>query len=187
MSQSPYPQPYQPPKLPKPRRKAARIALIFVGSIVGMFVVLAVIGAIIGPPKTDNAASQTIVVTKSAGPSAALTAAATSTKHAPTTAKPARTKAKPAAAPSPTGCNLPDNQDLIERDDDPGAQILAAEIGEVDLENCVTTLSEFQQTAGQGAGECTTIAWASDNPGYDVNKIPAAPLKDVIESAGPGC
>lgn len=92
------------------------------------------------------------------------------------------------AAASPTGsCALPDSQDLIERDDDPGASILASEVGEVDLANCTSTLDDFQQTAGQAAGECTTIAWAKDNPGYDVNAVPAPPLKHVIESAGPGC
>jgi hypothetical protein len=42
-------------------------------------------------------------------------------------------------------------------------------------------------TAGQASSECTTIALASDNPGYNVNAVPAAPLKDVIESVGPGC
>ena len=40
---------------------------------------------------------------------------------------------------------------------------------------------------GQASGECTTIALASSNPGYDVNQVPAPPLRDVIESAGPGC
>ncbi|MBR7838034.1 hypothetical protein KDL01_32475 [Actinospica durhamensis] len=115
-------------------------------------------------PGTSNAGSQTIVVTDTATGAAA--------------------KPSPSAAAS---CSLPDNQDLIVRDDDPQASIIASEIGEVDLGNCVTELSEFQQTAGQGAGECTTIAWAKDNPGYDANSVPAPPLKDVIESAGPGC
>lgn len=73
------------------------------------------------------------------------------------------------------------------RDDDPGASVIASEIGEVDIEYCTSSLTDFQQTAGQAAGECTTIAWAKDNPGYDVNAVPAPPLKHVIESAGPGC
>jgi hypothetical protein len=121
-------------------------------------------------------------------------AGCSSTSPTPTavahTASPVAVKTSPKAAASPSpapSCTLPDNRDLIERDDDPGASILAEEIGEVDLENCTPTLDEFQQTAGHGAGECTTIAWASDNPGYDVNAVPAPPLKDVIESAGPGC
>jgi hypothetical protein len=50
----------------------------------------------------------------------------------------------------------------------------------------VPTLSSFAATAGQADGECATIALASSNPGYDVNAVPAPPLKDVIESAGPG-
>ena len=112
------------------------------------------------------------------------TPASTPAAAAPSTA--ASTAAS--ATPSPSGsCALPDDQDLILRDDDPGASIIAQEIGEVDLENCTPTLDDFQQTAGQSAGECTTIAWAKDNPGYNVNATPAPPLKDVIESAGPGC
>jgi hypothetical protein len=87
---------------------------------------------------------------------------------------------------SAKGCTGP-TFDYIERDDLPGAQILAEEIGNCDLATGQDSLASFQQTAGQGAGECTTIALASDNPGYNVNAIPAPPLKDVIESAGPGC
>jgi hypothetical protein len=91
-----------------------------------------------------------------------------------------------ATSPSAKGCTGP-TFDYIERDDLPGGQILADEIGNCDLATGQDSLASFQQTAGQGAGECTTIALASDNPGYNVNAIPASPLKDVIESAGPGC
>lgn len=93
-----------------------------------------------------------------------------------------------AAAPSPSAsCKLKTTFDYIERDDDPGAPALAGEIGNVDLANCTPSLSDFVAEAGQSPGECTTIALASDNPGYDVNATPAPPLKDVIMSAGPGC
>jgi hypothetical protein len=91
-----------------------------------------------------------------------------------------------AASASVKGCTSP-TFDYIERDDDPGAQTLAQEIGNCDLATGQDSLASFQQTAGQAPGECTTIALASDNPGYDVNAVPAPPLKDVIESAGPGC
>jgi hypothetical protein len=53
--------------------------------------------------------------------------------------------------------------------------------------DCTPTLQEFQETAGQAQGECTTIALASDNPGYNAAAFPAPPLRDVINSAGPGC
>lgn len=36
-------------------------------------------------------------------------------------------------------------------------------------------------------GDCVTVAYASSNPGYDVDSDPAPPLSDVIAQAGPGC
>jgi uncharacterized protein YceK len=111
--------------------------------------------------------------------------ASSSSSAAPTpAARPAAATVK--AAPSPS-CTLKDTPTYIVRDDDPGASILASDIGNADYENCTTMLSNFAATAGQASGECATVALASDNPGYDVNAVPAAPLKDVIESAGPGC
>jgi hypothetical protein len=115
----------------------------------------------------------------SSGSPAASAPSATSAAAAPAT------QAAVASA-SAKGCTGP-TFDYIERDDFPGAQILAEEIGNCDLATGQDSLASFQQTAGQGTGECTTIALASDNPGYNVNAIPAPPLKDVIESAGPGC
>jgi hypothetical protein len=72
----------------------------------------------------------------------------------------------------------------------PPLQPQADEIGNTDYTDhaaCADSLSTFASEAGQADGECTTIALASDNPGYNVNATPAPPLKDVIESAGPGC
>jgi hypothetical protein len=89
--------------------------------------------------------------------------------------------AKPSASPS---CTLTTTFDYIERTTEPGLQPQADEIGNVD---CTGSLSDFAAEAGQAEGECTTIAVASDNPGYNVNEIPAPPLKGIIESAGPGC
>jgi len=115
----------------------------------------------------------------SSGSSAASAPPATSAAAAPATTA-------AAASASAKGCTGP-TFDYIERDADPGAQTLAQEIGNCDLATGQDSLATFQQTAGQAAGECTTIALASDNPGYDVNAVPAPPLKKVIESAGPGC
>lgn len=36
-------------------------------------------------------------------------------------------------------------------------------------------------------GDCVTVAYASSNPGYNLDADPAPPLNDVIASAGPGC
>lgn len=118
------------------------------------------------------AALVTAIGCSASSPSAGATAAASA--------------AVAAAKPSPA-CTLKTTFDYLVRDDDPGAQVQAQEIGNVDIVNCADSLSNFAATAGQSAGECTTIAKASDNPGYNVNAVPAAPLKDVIESAGPGC
>jgi hypothetical protein len=37
-----------------------------------------------------------------------------------------------------------------------------------------------------GPGYCSKIAWASDNPGYDIELPPALPLKKVIDEVGDG-
>jgi hypothetical protein len=117
----------------------------------------------------------------------AAAVAACSAGSAPPAAAPASATAavaKPAPSPS---CTLKDTPTYIERDDDPGASVIASDIGNADFGNCTTTLAGFAADAGQASGECTTIALASSNPGYDVNAVPAPPLKGVIESAGPGC
>lgn len=92
-----------------------------------------------------------------------------------------------AKAATTAACKLKTTFDYIVRDSDPGASVTAGEIGNVDFANCTDSLSDFAATAGQASGECTTIALASKNPGYNVNAVPAPPLKDVIQSAGPGC
>jgi hypothetical protein len=42
-------------------------------------------------------------------------------------------------------------------------------------------------TAPAVAGICTQVGYVSQNPGYDVNATPAAPLKDVAAQKGPAC
>jgi hypothetical protein len=179
-----------PMNSPKPKMSRGKKAGIWAGSIVAAFVVIGAIGDATGAgKKTPTTPVAAVASTRPAASSPAAHPSSPSSKAAAVKPKPARpvvAVTTSAAAPAPT-CTLPDNQDLIERDDDPGAEIIAQELGEVDLEYCTTTLSSFEQTAGQGAGECTTIAWAYNNPGYDVNAIPASPLKDVIDEAGPGC
>ena len=113
-------------------------------------------------------------------------AAASSSAKAPAASAAVSHAAKPKAKPSPS-CTLPDTPTYIVRDDDPGASVIASDIGNADYATCTTMLSNFAADAGEAPGECTTVALASDNPGYDVNEIPAPPLKDVIEAAGPGC
>lgn len=130
------------------------------------------------------AAALALVTACTSSPSATATATATKAK-APHAAS-HRAKARPKAHASPA-CKRSLLPTYIVRDDDPGASALAGEIGATDEENCTSSLADFASTAGQAQGECTTIALASDNPGYNVNQVPAPPLKNVIESAGPGC
>lgn len=103
-------------------------------------------------------------------------------------APPAAQPPAPATAPSPAGsCKLKTTFDYIVRTVEPGSAPQAQEIGNVDLANCASALSDFAATAGQAAGECTTIALASQNPGYNADASPAPPLRHVIQAAGPGC
>lgn len=123
---------------------------------------------------------------------AALTAGALSVtacgspSPAPAHAAAAVTSRAAAAHPSPS-CKRTTTFDYIERTVWPPSPAQADEIGNTDYADCASSLADFAATAGQASGECTTIALAAKNPGYDVNATPAAPLKHVIESAGPGC
>ncbi|MFE5108469.1 hypothetical protein [Streptomyces sp. NPDC056663] len=52
---------------------------------------------------------------------------------------------------------------------------------------CETTFQFLQHTSPIEAGDCTEAAWASDNPGYNADAIPAARLKKVQVAIGPAC
>nr|WTB35099.1 hypothetical protein OG781_41650 [Streptomyces sp. NBC_00830] len=52
---------------------------------------------------------------------------------------------------------------------------------------CETTFQWPQHTSPTEAGDCTEAAWASDNPGYNADAIPAARLKKVQVTIGPAC
>jgi hypothetical protein len=120
--------------------------------------------------------------------SLALTACSSSTPSPAPKAAPAAATQAATASPSPSAsCALQITFSYIVRTTEPGMPAQAQEIGNVDLGNCTPTLQDFAQTAGQGQGECTTIARAKANPGYDVNASPAPPLRRVLMYAGPGC
>jgi len=104
---------------------------------------------------------------------------------------------------SKQACNLKSDGDLIEwsrnrhpsnSDGSTGAPASAVEIGDVDLVNCKSYLDGWvanhsDNAADNAAGyrDCYEIAWAKDNPGYDVDASPAPRLKNVIEQAGNDC
>lgn len=105
----------------------------------------------------------------------------------PAAAPTSQAQASTTASQPPTTCNLKSQGDIIERVVDPGQPATAQELGSIDLENCVTAFSEIAKETSTDPGFCSQEAWASDNPHYDVNAVPAAPLKKVQAQAGAGC
>ncbi len=73
----------------------------------------------------------------------------------------------------------------------PGAQPAAdAEGGwewDYNTGECLSAVAYALKTALPMNGDCTTVAYQSDNLGYDPGAVPAPPLEHVIGSAGPGC
>jgi hypothetical protein len=116
-----------------------------------------------------------------------LTACGTASSSPPAAAPAAATPRAPASTAPAAACTLKTTFNFIVRTVEPGMPASAQEIGNVDFGNCTPTLQDFTQTAGQDQGECTTIARARANRGYDVNATPAPPLRRVLMRAGPGC
>jgi len=113
------------------------------------------------------------------GKLAALTLAALAVVTAPAA------QAGPAFIPQSPGCDLqPTSNDLIIWERYPRLPDAADRVGDVDGVNCVPTLSDWKAGEPTGPGYCEKIAWASDNPGYDADARPAAPLKEVIDTQG---
>lgn len=104
---------------------------------------------------------------------------------APATAQPAVTTSEPTVAP--TSCALTSKADVIERIITPGSPATAQRLGSVDLVNCRSVFDALKDETSTDPGYCTTAAWAADNPGYNVDAVPAPPLKNVQAVAGKGC
>lgn len=96
-----------------------------------------------------------------------------------TTAPPAAdtSSSQPAAPAETCATPLPDRGDIIEWQKAPGVPNSAIELGGTDPEHCVWTFDTLKTSSPTGAGYCTEAAWASDNPGYDPNAVPAPRLK----------
>jgi hypothetical protein len=120
------------------------------------------------------------------------TATASGTSRHPSTHKSA-----PAAVASPSpapAASCSPGPDLIVRTVAPGAQPTAQAMGSYRTGNgCQPTVDLLRQTSPTGPGYCTTVALASDNPGYEEQYIyapsppPAPPLQHVILAIGGGC
>ena len=52
---------------------------------------------------------------------------------------------------------------------------------------CLTSVQMMVATAPLTAGHCTQVGYVADNPGYDPDASPAAPLTRVAAQAGPAC
>lgn len=101
---------------------------------------------------------------------------------APTSQAPADTASQP-----PATCNLKSQGDIIERVVTPGNPATAQQLGSVDLAQCKLAFDTLARETSTDAGFCSQEAWLVDNPSYDVNAVPAAPLKKVQAQAGTAC
>ena len=111
--------------------------------------------------------------------SAATTATATGTPSAQTAAIAA------CQARKPTG-------EIYVRTVDPGASTLAQQLGgawqwDYTTGKCLDSVDFATATAGTAPGECTTVGYVADNPGYNPNATDPAPIRHLAGEAGPGC
>jgi hypothetical protein len=84
-------------------------------------------------------------------------------------------------------CTLKPQRDLLIWEKSPTLPAIATRVGDVDIVHCAPTLQTWIEGQPAGAGYCSKIAWADDNPGYDENASPATALKEVIDQTGPAC
>lgn len=174
-------------------QRRTRIILSVVGAVAAVPVVVGMVQGAEQAAHTANHGPTSATTTPAVRiPLGALTQPASRpTETQPASGKPTAhpSSASPstaAAAPEPS-CALPNGQDVLVRYIVPGLQPAAQELGEVDLAQCESTLDYIAQTSPMGDGYCTQVAWASDNPGYNPDTLPAPPLKKVVEAVGGGC
>lgn len=87
----------------------------------------------------------------------------------------------------PASCSLKLQGDIIERVVVPGQPATVQQLGSINLQDCTLAFNDLAAETNDDPGYCTTAAWLSDNPGYDVNAVPAPPLKKVQAQAGAAC
>ena len=74
----------------------------------------------------------------------------------------------------------------------PGEAPIAQELGgewgwDYTTDKCLTSVQFIIATAPQTSGNCTQVGYVADNPGYDPNATPAAPLAELAAESGPAC
>lgn len=95
-----------------------------------------------------------------------------------------RTTSEPSVPAETCATPLPDRGDILEWQEVPGLPDSALELGGTDPEHCVLTFDSLRTSSPTGAGYCTEAAWASDNPNYNPDAVPAPRLKKVQVTIG---
>jgi len=96
-------------------------------------------------------------------------------------------------APGPSSdrsqCRLRSDRDVIYWVKTPGQPATAERLGDVDGVTCRHTysLAELRATSPRGPGFCTAVAFAADNPGYDVELTPAPRPRKILNEVGGSC
>ncbi|QEN15676.1 hypothetical protein ACRDU6_25975 [Mycolicibacterium sp. ELW1] len=109
----------------------------------------------------------------------------------------------PGAPGSGQPCHFAPVRNLIEwhktshppsADGSTGPPASAVKFGDVNLVGCKSSLdgwverhSDSAADTAAGFRDCSEIAWADDNPGYNVHAVPAPRLKNVLLRAGNDC
>lgn len=131
-----------------------------------------------------------ILLTAACAGSADDTSSTTSSPSVATSrAQPSRTSSTPQVAESkasPTKSCSP-TRDVIVWTKAAGLPDSAQVLGNYFLMTCESTFKWLERTSPTEAEDCTEAAWASDNPGYNADAVPAARLKKVQMSVGPAC
>jgi hypothetical protein len=144
--------------------------------VAGLTVTLAVTAAALagcgGASSTDRPAA----ASSSAAPSATATASALPR---------ASTQAQCEARPDTSG-------DILVRTTTNGQPAATQQLGgawtwDTRTSTCTTAADAIISTASTNAGNCTEVAYASSNPGYQLTVSPAPPLRKVVASKGPAC
>jgi hypothetical protein len=153
-------------------------------SVVGLLVILGIAGAVAGSPKTmGSAAAQA----SNGSPSPQATRSPASGLAWVQAAKKASTAEADACYKRPwTSGDI--YVRMIRRGRPPHVRELGGKWEwNHALNKCETSVQMMISTAPMTGGNCTQVGYVADNPGYDPNARPAAPLKKVVALAGPAC
>jgi hypothetical protein len=134
---------------------------------------------------TTSSPSTTTGSTTATPPAATQDPTSVAPPAAPTPAAPdpaSSPQAQCAAKPSTSG-------EIIARSVTPDGSAMASQLGggyvwDFGAGECVTAVEYVLRGNTNLPGFCTQVAYASTNPGYDDNAVPAPPLKDVVATAG---